>query len=258
MLNKAGCGFTDADVKAGRGPGFSTCPVIELHGSWLDSKANPVIKMSGSLRGDLYQQMLDCEETGDFCLSIGSSLSGLNCDRVPVTIAKRHKQQKKGLGSVCVALQRNPYDDETTWAIRVFDFTDHFMGLVAKALQEKGLIDAVDFVTDYEYGTGKVVANPRAPAGGELEFDGKKLSKFGAKPPAASASTSAAKSPARVPATGAKSPAQRSPSTSPGLPIYPATAHKSPSQPLTSFKSPPLKPRPSATSPSSATSSSAK
>lgn len=38
--------------------------------------------MSGNLRGDLFQRLLEWEDKTDLCLSVGTSMSGMNSDRV--------------------------------------------------------------------------------------------------------------------------------------------------------------------------------
>lgn len=51
----------------------------------------------GSLRSDLFQWMLDIEDKIDMCLCLGTSLSGMNADRVANTPAKRAVKGVKGI-----------------------------------------------------------------------------------------------------------------------------------------------------------------
>jgi len=102
--------------------------------------------MSGSLRTDLFERALRLEEAADFCLSIGSSHSGLNVDRIPRSVGKRHMERAQGFGTTIVTIQKTPLDEFA--AIRVYAKCDDFMMLVAARM---GL--AIDFETDYDYDT---------------------------------------------------------------------------------------------------------
>ena len=55
--------------------------------------------MSGDLRGDLFQCMPDWEQKTDLCLALGSSLCGMNADRMVVTPAEK-AALGVGLGTV--------------------------------------------------------------------------------------------------------------------------------------------------------------
>jgi hypothetical protein len=85
--------------------GFPAQKVNELHGSWLDQKSNPIIKMSGSLRGDLFEWLMAMEEKADFVFAVGSSLSGLNADRLVTTAASNHKIRGMGQGAAILTIQ---------------------------------------------------------------------------------------------------------------------------------------------------------
>jgi NAD-dependent SIR2 family protein deacetylase len=133
--------------------GMPQAVVNEIHGAWLDSKANPVVPMSGSLRSDLFERVLKLEEEADFCLAVGTSFSGLNVDRVANSVARRHRDKGAGFGLVAVSIQQTPMDEKC--AVRVFAKCDDFLMLVAAKL---GL--AIDFETDYDYATGAPVKFP--------------------------------------------------------------------------------------------------
>jgi hypothetical protein len=49
--------------------------INEIHGSWFDP-SNPVVKMSGELRSDLFEDLLRTEAESDMVLALGTSLSG--------------------------------------------------------------------------------------------------------------------------------------------------------------------------------------
>lgn len=144
--------------------GLPADKINEMHGAWKDSINNPVIKMNGSLQTHRFERMLELEKNQDMGFAIGTSLSGLNADRILATPCKRAQNpQKYGnnqLGGIILSLQQTPYDKEA--ALRIFGTTDDFMMLVAYRL---GL--TIDFDTDYNYHTGqpyKVPVNRRAPS----------------------------------------------------------------------------------------------
>ena len=120
----------------------------------LGREVNPVVKMSGSLRDDLFDDILKLEEEADFCFALGSSFSGMNVERVATSCAKRHIKSggKDGQGLAMITLQCTPVDNQC--ALRVFDYCDHFMMIVAQKLNL-----LIDVNTDYQWNTGK----PRVP-----------------------------------------------------------------------------------------------
>lgn len=122
--------------------------INELHGCWHESQreSNPVVPMSGQLRGDLFERCLESERTADMCLSLGSSHSGLNCDRIPKSVGQRHKAKGKGEGLAICSLQATTLDSFAR--LRVWARLDEFMMIVA---EKAGLLDAIDWDTDYLY-----------------------------------------------------------------------------------------------------------
>lgn len=105
----------------------------EIHGAWFDP-SNPVVPMTGTLRGDLMEDLLHWERKADLVLAMGSSLCGMNADRLVVTAGKRMaKANNSCLGSVIVSLQQTPHD--TTAALRIFATIDSVMALLAEEMR---------------------------------------------------------------------------------------------------------------------------
>jgi len=90
--------------------GFPQEKMNEIHGAWFDP-SNTVVKFSGSLRDDLFESMLEMEKKIDLCLCLGTSLSGMNADRVAETPAKKLSKKQKGRGTVIVNLQQTRLDE---------------------------------------------------------------------------------------------------------------------------------------------------
>jgi NAD-dependent SIR2 family protein deacetylase len=91
--------------------------INEIHGALYDP-SNPVVPMSGTLRSDLFRSFLDSCEQADLCLAMGTSLSGMNCDRCVQDTAERLENQQWNphaqsdclqFGSVIVGLQQTSY-----------------------------------------------------------------------------------------------------------------------------------------------------
>lgn len=102
--------------------------INEIHGAWFDP-SNPVVKMSGQLRSDLYSNLLKIEAEADLCLTLGTSLSGMNADRIAQSVAKRNRDGK-GHGLVVVNLQRTQLDSQC--ALRLWGILDDVMARVAE------------------------------------------------------------------------------------------------------------------------------
>eukprot|EP00931_Biecheleriopsis_adriatica_P115307 TRINITY_DN91116_c0_g1_i1.p1 TRINITY_DN91116_c0_g1~~TRINITY_DN91116_c0_g1_i1.p1 ORF type:complete len:416 (+),score=72.64 TRINITY_DN91116_c0_g1_i1:43-1248(+) len=102
----------------------------EIHGSWY-APDNPVIPMSGNLRGDLFEDMANCADTADLSLAVGTSVCGLNADRV-VTEPAHRASKGEALGAVLIALQRTVHDEKAT--LRVFARCDDFFRVVAQVM----------------------------------------------------------------------------------------------------------------------------
>lgn len=112
--------------------GYRQEDINEIHGSWFDP-CNPVVKYSGSLRGDLYDDMERQAETADLVLVLGTSLTGLNADQC-VTKTARRSCTGEALGSVIISPQRTGQDGKAS--LRIFAKADEVMIALA---QEFGL-----------------------------------------------------------------------------------------------------------------------
>lgn len=110
--------------------GFPQHAMNEIHGSWYDP-SNPVVMMSGQLRTDLFQSLLDWTDKADLVLVLGTSLAGMNADRMATSVAAR-QAQGKALGSVIVSLQQTQLDASCT--LRIFGSLDHVLSLLAAEL----------------------------------------------------------------------------------------------------------------------------
>lgn len=121
-------------------PQKAGCPqhiLNEIHGAWYDP-SNPVVAMSGELRSDLYKRLLHWEQEADLCLCLGTSVCGMNADRVVSSCASREKHGQS-LGSVIVSLQQTALDDSAT--LRIFSKMDDVMSMLAEALGLQVLAD---------------------------------------------------------------------------------------------------------------------
>eukprot|EP01090_Pellita_catalonica_P000291 TRINITY_DN10195_c0_g1_i2.p1 TRINITY_DN10195_c0_g1~~TRINITY_DN10195_c0_g1_i2.p1 ORF type:complete len:442 (-),score=83.27 TRINITY_DN10195_c0_g1_i2:17-1342(-) len=108
--------------------GFPQEAINEIHGAWFDP-SNPVVPMSGSLRDDLFDWMLKVEQESDLCLTMGTSLCGMNADRMVKTPAKKYVRKNEGFGSVIIGFQRTVLDK---WAsLRIYARIDEVMLLLA-------------------------------------------------------------------------------------------------------------------------------
>jgi NAD-dependent SIR2 family protein deacetylase len=110
--------------------GFPQHKMNEIHGAWFDP-SNPVVKFSGSLRTDLFDWLLEMEEKADLCLCLGTSLSGMNADRMANTPADK-MLENLALGTVIINLQQTPLDEKC--AIRVWAKLDDAFKLLVKEL----------------------------------------------------------------------------------------------------------------------------
>jgi len=112
--------------------GFPQDKINEIHGAWYDP-SNPVVQFSGSLRSDLFKWMLQMEDTTDFCLCLGTSLSGMNADRMASTPAKKAIKNKKNcLGTVIINLQETCLDSVSS--VRLFCKIDDAFRLLCKKM----------------------------------------------------------------------------------------------------------------------------
>lgn len=115
-------------------PQKAGCPqhkINEIHGAWFDP-SNPVVKYSGSLRNDLYSWMKESAKTADLVIALGTSLSGLNADRMVVDCAER----EGSLGSVMINLQQTQLDG--MMSLKIYGKTDDVLSSLVERLHEKG------------------------------------------------------------------------------------------------------------------------
>jgi NAD-dependent SIR2 family protein deacetylase len=112
--------------------GFPQEDMNEIHGAW-HAPDNPVIVMSGNLREDLFADLLECEKQADLAIAVGTSVCGMNADRVVTTPAARAASKQPGqLGSVLIGLQQTVHDDEAT--LRIFARCDDVFAMLAQEL----------------------------------------------------------------------------------------------------------------------------
>lgn len=116
--------------------GFPQYAINEIHGAWYDP-SNPVVAMNGSLRSDLFQDMLEWEEKSDLTISMGTSMCGMNSDRVFTTVARKGRKSftnkdKKHIGGVIINRQQTQYDHLS--CLRIFADIDEVMLMLLKAL----------------------------------------------------------------------------------------------------------------------------
>jgi len=113
--------------------GYPQEKINEIHGAWYDP-SNPVVQFSESLRTDLFDWMLEAEQRVDLCLCLGTSLSGMNADRMAKTPAlKSRKPIPEALGTVVINLQQTPLD--TYALLRIWAKLDDVFRLIAKKLE---------------------------------------------------------------------------------------------------------------------------
>jgi NAD-dependent SIR2 family protein deacetylase len=121
--------------------GFPQHAINEIHGAWYDP-SNPVVAMNGNLRNDLFSDLLQCERKIDFCLVLGTSLCGMNSDRIVTAAANsftksQGKTQEKSCGgAVIVGLQATKMDHVAS--VRIFATIDTMMRLLAEKLKMTG------------------------------------------------------------------------------------------------------------------------
>mmetsp|Transcript_31111 Transcript_31111/g.53234 ORF Transcript_31111/g.53234 Transcript_31111/m.53234 type:complete len:485 (-) Transcript_31111:64-1518(-) len=112
--------------------GFPQEKINEIHGAWYDP-SNPVVKFSGNLRGDLFDWMEQMEHRVDLCLCLGTSLSGMNADRMADTPAERSKKSRSNvLGTIIINLQQTRLDSQS--ALRIWAKLDDTFKLLAEKL----------------------------------------------------------------------------------------------------------------------------
>jgi hypothetical protein len=85
--------------------------------------------MCGELRSDLFESLVELENSdSDFMLAMGTSLSGMNSDRIVSSPASRSSSHS----TIIVSLQRTALD--ALASVRIFAKCDHFARLLAAEL----------------------------------------------------------------------------------------------------------------------------
>mmetsp|Transcript_131949 Transcript_131949/g.422546 ORF Transcript_131949/g.422546 Transcript_131949/m.422546 type:complete len:384 (-) Transcript_131949:16-1167(-) len=106
--------------------------INEIHGAW-HAPDNPVIPMSGCLRDDLFDDVQQCEREADLVLALGTSLCGMNADRVVSGPARRAAAGGPGaVGSVIIGLQQTVLDGDST--LRIFGRCDDVFLMLAEKM----------------------------------------------------------------------------------------------------------------------------
>merc|ERR1719431_1401897 len=109
--------------------GYPQEDIVEIHGSWYDP-SNPVVCYDGNLKQEYFQRIEGGADSADLVLVLGTSLSGLNSDRVAKDPAKR-SLHGKSLGTVIINLQQTQQDGISS--LRIFSPTDQvFSALLDK------------------------------------------------------------------------------------------------------------------------------
>ena len=88
--------------------------------------------MSGSLRDDLFDWMNEEEHKADLVLAMGTSLSGMNADRMVSTASKKYLKKKEGLGSIIIGFQKTKMDKLAS--LRIFARIDEVMKLLVEEM----------------------------------------------------------------------------------------------------------------------------
>lgn len=123
--------------------------INEIHGAWYDP-SNPVVPMAGALREDLFRDLLLWEQKADLALSMGTSMCGMNSDRVFTTAANKgrlsstKKQYAKSIGGVIINRQQTQFDQLA--CLRIFGEIDVVMAMLLDVLNletEKARIEAI-------------------------------------------------------------------------------------------------------------------
>ena len=112
--------------------GFPQEMMNEIHGAWYDP-SNPVVPMDGDLRTDLFENLLEWENRASLVLALGTSMCGMNADRVALTPARKALASQEGaVGMVMVGLQRTQHDAKST--LRIYATLDNFAATLADEL----------------------------------------------------------------------------------------------------------------------------
>merc|ERR1719471_2209061 len=87
--------------------------------------------MDDTLREDLLHWLQAWADRANLCVALGTSLCGMNADRVPEA-CKRRGEQGRGEGLVIIGLQRTVHDEAAS--LRIWGLCDEVMKLVCAEL----------------------------------------------------------------------------------------------------------------------------
>eukprot|EP00299_Pterocystis_sp_00344_P011286 c5230_g1_i1.p1 GENE.c5230_g1_i1~~c5230_g1_i1.p1 ORF type:complete len:219 (+),score=54.33 c5230_g1_i1:70-726(+) len=105
-----------------------------------------VVQFDEDLRSDLFARLLEWEKKTDLCLTVGTSLSGMNADRVVKTVGRKAARHTRGiLGCAIINLQETGLDDICT--LRIFETIDTVMEKLLACLG-LDLVEIPDFLSD--------------------------------------------------------------------------------------------------------------
>ncbi len=90
-----------------------------------------MVKMNGNLREDLFADLLTWEKTSQLVLALGTSMCGMNADRVARTCFER-AAKGKAIGTVIINLQQTKMD--ACAALRIFAPLDEVLMQLAQEL----------------------------------------------------------------------------------------------------------------------------
>ena len=76
--------------------------------------------------------LVEWEERTDFCLAMGTSLCGMNADRMVTTPANNFIKRKQGLGACIISLQQTDLDSIAS--LRIFAKIDDVMRLLVQKM----------------------------------------------------------------------------------------------------------------------------
>lgn len=110
--------------------GFPQARLNEIHGAWGDMK-NQVKMMDDMLRSDLMQWLERWGDEAILCVTLGTSLCGMNADQVARNCARRF-QESTGEGLVIIGIQRTIYDSVAS--LRIWGLCDKVMRALATEL----------------------------------------------------------------------------------------------------------------------------
>ena len=101
------------------------------------------------MRDDLFADLLRWEDDATLVLALGTSMCGMNADRLAESCSKRAAQRScDALGTVIVNLQQTVMDDCA--ALRIFAPLDHVFSLLAEELgypADADVLGGADFFT---------------------------------------------------------------------------------------------------------------